>query len=43
MLNYISGVRLLEKQADERWSEDNEYQLYKSKTPVLFPYKFIKD
>jgi len=43
MLNYISGVRLLEKHADERWSEDNEYQLYKSKTPVLFPYKFIKD
>jgi len=43
MLNYISGVRLLEKQADERWDLDNDYQLYKSKTPVLFPYKLIKD
>ena len=42
MLNYISGVRLLEKQAEERWGENDLYQLYKSKTPVLFPYKFIK-
>ena len=43
MLNYISGVRLLEKQADERWGGNNVYQSYKSKTPVLVPYKFIKD
>ena len=43
MLNYISGVRLLEKQAEERWGGNDLYQLYKSKTPVLFPYKFIKD
>jgi len=43
MLNYISGVRLLEKQAEERWGGDDVYQSYKSKTPVLFPYKFIKD
>ena len=43
MLNYISGVRLLEKQAEERWGENDLYQSYKSKTPVLFPYKFIKD
>jgi len=42
MLNYISGVRLLEKQAEERWGENDLYQLYKSKTPVLFPYKCIK-
>ena len=43
MLNYISGVRLLEKQAEERWGANDLYQSYKSKTPVLFPYKFIKD
>ena len=43
MLNYISGVRLLEKQAEERWGGNDLYQLYKSKTPVLFPYRFIKD
>lgn len=43
MLNYISGVRLLEKQAEERWGGNDLYQSYKSKTPVLFPYKFIKD
>ena len=43
MLNYLSGVRLLEKQAEERWGGNDLYQSYKSKTPVLFPYKFIKD
>ena len=43
MLNYISGVRLLEKQANERWGSNNAYQSYKQKTPVLFPYKIIKD
>ena len=43
ILNYISGVRLLEKQANERWGSNNAYQSYKQKTPVLFPYKFIKD
>ncbi len=43
MLYYISGVRLLEKQANERWGNNNEYLLYKLKTPVLFPYKIIKD
>ena len=43
MLNYISGVRLLEKQAEERWGGNDLYQSYKSKPPVLFPYKFIKD
>ena len=43
MLNYISGVRLLEKQAAERWGGNDLYQSYKSKTPVLFPYRFIKD
>ena len=43
ILNYISGVRLLEKQANERWGSNNAYQSYKQKTPVLFPYKIIKD
>ena len=43
MLYYISGFRLLEKQANERWGNNNEYLLYKLKTPVLFPYKIIKD
>ena len=41
ILNYISGVRLLEKQANERWGSNNAYQSYKQKTPVLFPNPFL--
>lgn len=37
LLNYVSGVPLLEAQARKRWGEDPEYQAYKARTPVLFP------
>jgi len=37
LLLYVSGVPLLEKTADERWSHDPAYQWYKEHTPVVFP------
>jgi steroid 5-alpha reductase family enzyme len=37
LLMRVSGVPILEKRADERWGEDDAYQRYKSKTPVLVP------
>ena len=40
LINYISGVNLLEYRADEKWSMLKEYQKYKKKTPVLFPFFF---
>lgn len=33
----ISGVPLLEKKADERWGDQEDYQAYKKNTPVLIP------
>ena len=40
LINYISGVNLLEHRADEKWGMLKEYQKYKKKTPVLFPFFF---
>jgi steroid 5-alpha reductase family enzyme len=37
LLTRISGVPLLEKRADERWGDQNDYQAYKARTPVLVP------
>jgi steroid 5-alpha reductase family enzyme len=37
LLTMISGVPLLEKQADERWGGEKEYEDYKRSTPVLIP------
>eukprot|EP01134_Creolimax_fragrantissima_P005712 CFRG5712T1 len=37
LLTKVSGVPLLEKSADERWSNDEEYQRYKRSTSVLVP------
>jgi len=37
LLNYISGVPLLEAQARKRWGQDPEFQAYKARTPVLLP------
>ena len=36
LLNYVSGVRLLEKQGKRRWGNDPAYQEYVANTPVLF-------
>ena len=35
LLTRVSGVPLLEKQADERWGGQDDYETYKRKTPVL--------
>ena len=37
LLTMISGVPLLEKQADERWGGEKDYEDYKRSTPVLIP------
>jgi steroid 5-alpha reductase family enzyme len=37
LLTRISGIPMLERRADKRWSEDPLYQNYKSSTPVLIP------
>ncbi len=39
LLLKVSGVPILEKQADEKWGGDLEYENYKLTTPVLFPKK----
>ncbi len=37
LLTRVSGVPLLEKKADQRWSGQAEYDTYKKQTPVLIP------
>ncbi len=41
LLTRMSGINMLEKIADERYGHLEEYQEYKTKTPVLIPYKFF--
>jgi steroid 5-alpha reductase family enzyme len=42
-LTLISGVRMLEKRADEKWGGQEEYEEYKRNTSVLIPWlKFKK-
>ncbi len=36
-LTVISGVPMLEKKADKRWGDQDNYQTYKKNTPVLIP------
>ena len=38
LLTKMSGVNLLEKYADDKWGEDENYQIYKRDTPVLIPF-----
>ncbi|MFX1284822.1 MAG: DUF1295 domain-containing protein [Promethearchaeota archaeon] len=42
LLTKVSGIPLLEKHADEKWGGQEEYEQYKSKTPVLIPRPFFK-
>ena len=35
LLTRVSGVPLLEEKADQRWGGQDDYELYKRKTPVL--------
>jgi steroid 5-alpha reductase family enzyme len=37
LLTRISGIPLLEKRADEKWSGQEDYEAYKANTPVLIP------
>ncbi len=37
LLNFVSGIPLLEKRADEKWGNEKAYQQYKLNTPVLIP------
>lgn len=39
LLRFVSGVPLLEQRADARWSGNREYEEYKARTPVLFPWR----
>ena len=36
LLNYVSGVPLLEKRSDERWGSEPSYVAYKRETWVFF-------
>ncbi|MEK9650001.1 MAG: DUF1295 domain-containing protein [Gammaproteobacteria bacterium] len=40
LLNYVSGVRLLELRGQKKWGQDEAYKEYLRTTPKLFP--FIK-
>ena len=37
LLLFVSGIPILEKQADDRWGNKKEYQLYKRTTGLLIP------
>ncbi|KNC72493.1 hypothetical protein SARC_14950 [Sphaeroforma arctica JP610] len=37
LLTKVSGVPLLEKKADEKWGDEEEYQKYKRETPIFIP------
>ena len=37
LLTRVSGVPLLEKRADEKWGGQKDYEVYKTRTPVLVP------
>lgn len=36
LMNYISGVRMLEARADRKWGGEESYQAYKASTPSLW-------
>ena len=38
LLNYVSGVRLLELRGKKKWGHEESYQEYLKKTPKLFPF-----
>jgi len=37
-LTLISGIPMLEKKAEDRWGDREDYQTYKKNTPVLIPW-----
>ena len=42
LLTKISGTPILDRRALEKWGDDSEYQIYREKTPLLFPRLFSK-
>ena len=38
LLTKVSGVPMLETSADKQWGADADYQAYKKRTPVLWPF-----
>ncbi len=38
LLTKVSGVPMLEASADKQWGADADYQAYKKRTPVLWPF-----
>uniref|UniRef100_A0A8C5LMK5 Steroid 5-alpha reductase C-terminal domain-containing protein n=1 Tax=Leptobrachium leishanense TaxID=445787 RepID=A0A8C5LMK5_9ANUR len=38
LLNYVSGIPILEKQAIKRWGNEPGFQSYVKQTPVLWPF-----
>ncbi len=42
LLTKMSGIPILEKQSNERWGKQTDYQNYQKITPVLFPFKKVK-
>ncbi len=37
LLTKVSGIPMLERRADDRWGDEESYQRYKTRTPVLIP------
>nr|XP_060620027.1 uncharacterized protein LOC132768294 [Anolis sagrei ordinatus] len=40
LLNYVSGIPILEKAAMKRWGKEAAFQAYLQETPVLWPIRF---
>jgi steroid 5-alpha reductase family enzyme len=38
LITRVSGISILEKRADEKWGDMQDYEKYKSSTPVLLPF-----
>jgi steroid 5-alpha reductase family enzyme len=38
LITRVSGIPILEKRADEKWGDMQDYEKYKSSTPVLLPF-----
>jgi len=43
LLVYISGIRILENQGNEKWGHLDSYKKYKKNTPRLFSLNFVKN
>lgn len=40
LLIFVSGIPLLEKSAERKWGDDEDYRAYKASTPILIPFPF---